>query len=571
MGLLGLILLILFPFLVGVLLLIRFKFKAHTVGIIIFSLMFVFTISFFHTDWKIGLMASLAGMIKSFPISLMVLTSIFMLTFQEKTGSLAKIVVSFKKIGGGNQAFQIMLINLAFGTFLVSIGATPVTMLPPVLAAMGYSAFTAVALPAIGYDPLCTFALLAVPACFFAEFMGIPLQEAGFAFSLYMPIITTGIAFGMLYLAGGKKLLRNRENALFAFIAGVSAGGTAILTTYFGIVTLTGVISGLVTATFLLITAKIKKIKIIDASTLTEEEQKIDQSMSLTKALIPWIFLIIFAVITNLIPPIYTFLTVQLPFTITIGEISIATKFLAHSYFWVLIATICSFPFFRPTSKQTIDIHKITGRRALRPVFTAAIFFGIAFLLIHSGKTITNAGWVKDVNFNMLDLLATGTAATFGRLYPLIVPFIGLFAGFVSGSETSAIAMFSLYHKQTALNLGINPLAVGTANGVGGGLASVISPAKIQNAAATIDEVGIEGEIIKRTAPLTLIICSAVSVICLCWANAYPWWGWAITIGIFLFASFSFIKLKSYLNILKQRRSDSKKIPCEIEIQVQHG
>lgn len=75
-----------------------------------------------------------------------------------------------------------MFINLALGTFLVSIGATPVTMLPPVLAAMGYSAFAAVALPSIGYDPLCTFALLAVPAVFFAEFMGIPLQEAGFVF-----------------------------------------------------------------------------------------------------------------------------------------------------------------------------------------------------------------------------------------------------------------------------------------------------------------------------------------------------------------------------------------------------
>ena len=47
----------------------------------------------------------------------------------------------YKKIGGGNKAFQIMMINLAIGCFLVSIGATPVTMLPPVLIAMGYSAF----------------------------------------------------------------------------------------------------------------------------------------------------------------------------------------------------------------------------------------------------------------------------------------------------------------------------------------------------------------------------------------------------------------------------------------------
>ncbi len=36
-------------------------------------------------------------------------------------------------------------------------------------------------------------------------------------------------------------------------------------------------------------------------------------------------------------------------------------------------------------------------------------------------------------------------------------------------------------------------MTIATANGVGGGLASVITPAKVQNVAATIDQIGIEG------------------------------------------------------------------------------
>ncbi|MHA2001417.1 MAG: L-lactate permease [Promethearchaeota archaeon] len=525
-------LIILLPFVIALILLIGFKFKADTTGTILLGILFVLAITFFKTSWKIGLLVSLAGIVKSFPISLMVLTSIFMMTIMEKTGALAKIVVNFKKIGGGNQAFQLMIINLALGTFLVSIGATPVTMLPPVLAAMGYSAFVSVALPSIGYDPLCTFALLAVPATFFAEFMGIPLQEAGFGFSLYMPLVTTGISFGMLWLAGGKKLLKSKDGILFAIVAGLSSGGTAILTNYFGIVTLTGVISGFVTGLLLILVAKLKHIKIIDASVLTEEEKEIDKSMPLWKAIFPWLLLIVFAVLTNIINPVFEFLHSTLALPVKIGEITVNTSVFAHAYFWMFVATILSLPILK-ISKSKFNLSlKIWIKRSYRPVYAAAIYFAVAFIFIYSGNSITPSGWSRVDENNMIHLLAQATAKQFGSFYPLIVPFIGLLGGFISGSETSAIAMFTVYHSQTAAQLGISALTVGTANGVGGGLASVISPAKIQNAAATIDQVGIEGEVIKKAAPIALIMTLSVSAFCLSWAYHYPWWGWILAYGI---------------------------------------
>ncbi len=528
----------------GMLFLIFLKWKADTVGSFIFTLIFIVSVTYFKTDFLIALLSSLAGIVKSFPISLMVLTSIFMMTYMQKTGALAKIVISFKKVGSGNKAFQIMLINLAFGTFLVSIGATPVTMLPPVLIAMGYSPFAAVALPAIGYDPLCTFALLAVPAVFFAEFMGISLTESGFSFSFYMPLVTLGIALGMLWLAGGKKLLFNKESFLFASVGGLSAGGMTIVSTYFGIVTLAGVISGIFSAFVLVLTAKLRKIKIIDSSILTEEDRTIDMSMPLLKALCPWLFLIFFIVITNLISPIALFLSKGLPLTITIGEIPTSTAVFSHAYFWVLISTFCSMPILGWKNGILKSSTSIWIKRSVRPVYAAAIFFAIAYLIIYSG---TNSDWIKNTEFNMITILSTSSALAFGRFYPLIVPFIGLFGGFISGSETSAIAMFTAYHKQTALKLGINPIAIGTANGVGGGLASVLSPAKVQNAAAVIDEIGIEGDVIKKTAPISFLMTLSVAATCLCWANSYPWWGWLIVYLIY----FSIIGLVALLLYFK--------------------
>ena len=545
------VLLILVPFIIGIILLVFFKFKADMVGTIIFVVILILSIFYFNTDWRIAFIVSLAGIIKSFPISLMVLTSILMMTYMEKTGALAKLVVSFKKIGGGNQAFQIMIINLALGTFLVSIGATPVTMLPPVLAAMGYSAFASVALPAIGYDPLCTYALLAVPASFFADFMGISLVESGRAFSYYMPLVTLGIAMGMLWLAGGKKLFFSKDGLLFGLVGGLTAGGSAILVNLVGLlpaeffrniatalVSLTGVIAGIITGGVLIIIALLKKIKIVDSSVLTAEEKEIDKSMPLIKALSPWLFLIVFVIITNLIPPVYHFLHSTISLTITLGEISINTAIFSHAYFWVLIATLCSIPILGKGKTTT----RVWLKRSLRPVYAAAIFFAIAYIIIYSGTNYSNiimdgnvisTIWYKISTNNMINILALASANIFGNMYPLIVPFIGLFAGFISGSETSAIAIFTNYHAETATALGISALAVGTANGVGGGLASVLSPAKIQNAAAVIDKVGIEAEVIRKTAPNPLLMTLSVSAICLCWANNYIWWKWIIVFGIF--------------------------------------
>jgi lactate permease len=109
----------------------------------------------------------------------------------------------------------------------------------------------------------------------------------------------------------------------------------------------------------------------------------------------------------------------------------------------------------------------------------------------------------------MIHVVATAAAATFGPAYGLAAPYLGLLAGFISGSETSAIAMLSRFHTETAAALG-KPITVGlllaAAGGVGGGLASVISPAKLQNAAAIIDRIGEEGKVLRTTILISILI-----------------------------------------------------------------
>jgi lactate permease len=93
-----------------------------------------------------------------------------------------------------------------------------------------------------------------------------------------------------------------------------------------------------------------------------------------------------------------------------------------------------------------------------------------------------------------------------------------LLAGFISGSEASAIAMWTGINLSTAEKIGALGLLIAAAGGIGGGLASVISPAKLQNAAATIDQIGEESRVIPTAFVISLVITAVCAIMTLIWA-----------------------------------------------------
>ena len=90
-------------FFMAVLFLVVFNWKADTVGLVTWFLISYLAYVVLDTAIEVVVYASVGGMIASLPISLMVLTSILMLTYMEKTGSLARISAAFKKLGGGEE------------------------------------------------------------------------------------------------------------------------------------------------------------------------------------------------------------------------------------------------------------------------------------------------------------------------------------------------------------------------------------------------------------------------------------------------------------------------------------
>jgi len=78
--------------------------------------------------------------------------------------------------------------------------------------------------------------------------------------------------------------------------------------------------------------------------------------------------------------------------------------------------------------------------------------------------------------------------------------------------------MLTNIHLSTADKIGVVGLLIAAASGIGGGLASVISPAKLQNAAASIDRIGEESQVIRVTFVISLIITTIASIMTILWA-----------------------------------------------------
>ena len=469
---------------------------------------------YFQTPLANALLISLSGLVASLPITIMVATSLLQITIMKETGAIDRVVAFIKTIAPGDQVAQILILNIGVGTTLAALGATPVSILPPIMIALGYSSFVAIALPSLGYDALCTYALLGIPVVVFANFVGLSVQEVGGFFARFMPVISTCIALAMLWLAGGWKLLW--RGFFPTILAGVTAGLIAIGMNALGLVTLTGIAAGLGVILVMLIYMKLA------GKTLRSREGLADlaaeKDLSLGAAVSPWIILTLLALMVNA-PFLPFFELVFSRWSMSVEIIPGApekVRLFWQAYFWILVSTTLALPFLKINRQSLRKSCQLWLKRAPRPMLASAVFFAIAYLINHSG---VNQAWeLVDPTQNMVVVIAGAASQAFGRFYPAVAPFLGLLSGFISGSETSAIAMLTGIHLSTAEKVGAIGLLVAASSGIGGGLASVISPAKLQNAAASIDRIGEESQVIRVTFVVSLIITAVAAVLTIIWA-----------------------------------------------------
>jgi L-lactate permease len=107
-------------------------------------------------------------------------------------------------------------------------------------------------------------------------------------------------------------------------------------------------------------------------------------------------------------------------------------------------------------------------RQLFLPTLTVTAVLGMAFVMNYSGATAT---------------LGLAFAAS-GKMFPFFSPLLGWMGVFLTGSDTSANALFGNLQVVTASRLGLSPTLMAAANSAGGVVGKMISVQNIAVAAA---------------------------------------------------------------------------------------
>jgi lactate permease len=456
----------------------------------------------FDTPIYVALGSAAVGFVKSFPVSISSVATMLMIFLMRETGALSTVSKVIKHQIEGEEV-RALYIGIGFGSFLTALGVGAPALFPPLLVAMGFSPASSVAIAVLGYDPTTSFSLLSVPITLPADLsqslIGVAINRFEFAFkiSIFLPLISTGFAFAILWLVGGRRAMR--KGAVPAVICGVVLAlaclGASSLDYFTAVeyipLRIVGVVAGLCAMASVyvydrLVINHVKKEKPVDYPTRNE----------VLRAFSPWILLTALASVAS-VPQVGSWLS-NLPGRIesitVFADQSVDLDILSQIYTWIFIAVLMSLFTLRATGKQAKDAFKVWLKRFASPFLAFSLYFCVAFVMAYSAMEVVNGILIQSSLYavlNMNYILGYTLALVFGGGYVLVAASLGLFGAIVGGSETSSNVLFMKIQKTASDYIGLDSAGFMTVYGshaVAGGIASAVTPAKITNAVVTIDE-----------------------------------------------------------------------------------
>ncbi len=149
----------------------------------------------------------------------------------------------------------------------------------------------------------------------------------------------------------------------------------------------------------------------------------------------------------------------------------------------------------------------LTWRQARIAVLTVALIVGLAYLMNYAGLNYTLGLGVSKV----------------GLLFPLLSPFLGWAAVFLSGSDTSGNALFGKLQVVAANQLNLNPVLFAATNSSGGVMGKMISPQNIATGVSVTDLKGQEGVVFARTFVHSIVLTLVLGALVVAQQYLVPW------------------------------------------------
>lgn len=458
-----------------------------------------------------------------FPICWLVITAVFLFNITVKSGQFEIIKHVMGSITS-DRRLQALLIAFSFGSFLegtAGFGA-PVAITAAMLVGLGFNPLYAAGICLIANTAPVAFGAIGIPITVASQVSGIAELPISQMVGRTLPILSIMLPFYLSIIIAGVK--KTQEIAPAALVSGVSFALLQYGSSNFLGPALPDVIAGLGSIICLVVFLHYWKPKTIWRFA-NEPAPTFNPDMHYTRGQIvrawsPFILLTIMIIAWGL-QPIKDVLNsigmIQFEFpglhnVIQAGDGTLLPKVYKFNYLSaggtaILLACLISIPLVGLTYKQGAVLFGTTLNQLKFPILTIATVLGFAYILNDSGMTLTMAS----------------VLASTGVFFPFFAPILGWLGVFITGSDTSANALFGKLQYATAQSIGIDPVVTVAANVSGGVVGKMISPQSIAVAAAAGDLVGQESQLFRFTVKHSFIMLIFICFLTLMQAYVIKW------------------------------------------------
>jgi lactate permease len=476
-----------------------------------------------------------------FPIAWIVFTSIMLYRLAVDTG---KFEIIKDSVGGltADRRLQAIFIAFSFGAFIegaAGFGA-PVAVSGAMLAGLGFDPFFAAGICLLANTAPVAFGSIGIPVTTLANVTGLPVGQLSAMVGRLCAMISIIIpGYLIVVMTGWKRALE----VLPAIVAcGVSFAGMQFFVSNFVGPELTDIMSSLTCIVVMVLVMKFWKPKAIlrlEGDKPASAVMKHHSAGELVMAWMPYLLLVVFVLLwgdadiklrlntwTNgllpawlptaprqlnrlLVPGLHNVITQMPPVAKQAAPYAalFELNWLSASGTACLFAAIATAILLRVKPGQFVKAYVATFKQLSKAMATIAAMLGLAYLMNYSGMTSTLG----------LSLAATGGA------FPFFSAVVGWLGVFLTGSDTSANALFGNLQVVTAKALGLNPVLTASVNSAAGVMGKMIS---VQSIAVAVAATGMsrndESRLFRFTIKHSVLLMVVMAIISTLYAYVFP-------------------------------------------------
>jgi lactate permease len=490
----------------------------------------------------LALMATLFGAAYGiFPIAWVVFSSIMLYRLAVDSGKFEIIKDSVGSLTD-DRRLQAIIIAFSFGAFIegaAGFGA-PVAVAGAMMAGLGFNPFYAAGICLLANTAPVAFGSIGIPVVTLANVAGLPLQSLSAMVGRISALVSVIIPGYLIVVMAGRKRALEVLPAIAA--CGISFAGTQFLVSNFVGPELTDILSALACIVVMVAVVKFWKPKTImrletDAPVTAALKQH--PGREIFAAWLPYLLLVVFVLVwgapaikasidrfTNgllpsalprsptvlngiLVPGLHNLIERVPPVTGAAAPYAAVytLNWLSASGTACFLATLTAALFLGLKPTHVVKAYTSTFKQLSMAMVAVASMLGLAYLMNYSGMTSTLG----------LALASTGGA------FPFFSAVVGWLGVFLTGSDTSANALFGNLQVVTANALGLNPILTASVNSAAGVMGKMIS---VQSIAVAVAATGMtaadEGRLFRFTVKHSILLMAVIGVIAMMFAYVFP-------------------------------------------------